>query len=361
MVPSPDTTVIVNCGGRTRSIIGAQALRNAGFANRIMSLKDGTMAWHLAGFEVVKGATRRPAAVSEAGRRTALEAASRVAARSDIRRIDKATLAAWRGETGRTLYLLDVRTPEEYRAGHLAGARSAPGGQLVQETDAHIATWNARVVLVDDNGVRATMTASWLKQMGWTDVAVLVDDGTGGEWTSGPHVPRVLGLKGTGAVAGIAPAALREGLAAGRMAVVDLDTSRSYAQGHIPGAWFAIRSRLARDLAKLPKAEAIVLTSPDGALARLAAADLTTATATGATAAAPILVLEGGTEAWAKAGLPVETGASHMASEPVDVVLSARERGVGREEAMREYLAWEIDLVHQMANDDDQRFRVVSG
>src|SRR5215510_2640164 len=282
MVPSRDTTVIVNCGGRTRSIIGAQALRNAGFRNKIMSLKDGTMAWHLAGFEVVKGATRRPAAVSEAGRRAALEAASRVAARCEVRRIDKATLAAWRRETNRrTLYVLDVRTPEEYRAGHLAGARSAPGGQLVQETDAHIATWNARVVLVDDNGVRATMTASWLKQMGFNDVAVLADDGSDGDWTSGPHVPRVLGLDRAAAVAAVGPAALREGLAAGRMAVVDLDTSRNYAQGHIPGAWFAIRSRLAQDLAKLPKAkapnvEAIVLTSPDGALARLVAADLAT-------------------------------------------------------------------------------------
>ena len=363
MVPSPDTTVIVNCGGRTRSIIGAQALRNAGFRNEIMSLKDGTMAWHLAGFEVVKGATRRPADVSERGRRAAAEAASRVAARCDIRRIDKATLAAWQGETGRTLYLLDVRTPEEYRAGHLAGARSAPGGQLVQETDAHIATWNARVVLVDDNGVRATMTASWLKQMGLNDVAVLADDGSDGDWTSGPHVPRVLGLDPDAAAgASIAPAALRDGLAAGRMVVIDLDTSRTYAQGHIPGAWFGIRSRLAQDLAKLPKVEAIVLTSPDGALARLAAADLAAAAAgTGATAAAPILVLEGGTEAWTKAGLPIETGPSHMASEPVDVVLSARERGVGREEAMREYLTWEIDLVNQMAEDDDQRFRVVAG
>ena len=356
MVPSPDTTVIVNCGGRTRSIIGAQALRNAGFRNEIMSLKDGTMAWHLAGFDVVHGATRRPAEVSEAGRQAALEAASRVAARCEVRRIDKATLAAWLGEIGRTLYLLDVRTPEEYRAGHLAGARSAPGGQLVQETDAHIATWNARVVLVDDDGVRATMTASWLKQMGFNDVAVLADDGSDGDWTSGPHVPRVLGLDPAAAVAGIGSAALREGLAAGRMAVVDLDTSRNYAQGHIPGAWFAIRSRLVQDLVELPKAEAIVLTSPEGALARLAAADLATA----ATAVARILVLEGGTEAWVKAGLPLETGTSHMASEPVDVVLSARERGVGREEAMREYLAWEIDLVNQMAEDDDQRFRVVA-
>ena len=175
LVPSPDTTVIVNCGGRTRSIIGAQALRNAGFRNRIMSLKDGTMAWHLAGFEVVHGATRRPPDVSDAGRKAAAEAAARVAERCGIRRIDQAALAAWRAESDRrTLYVLDVRTPEEYEAGHLDGARSAPGGQLVQETDAHIATWNARVVLVDDNGIRATMTASWLKQMGWNDVAVLV-------------------------------------------------------------------------------------------------------------------------------------------------------------------------------------------
>src|SRR3954467_12848974 len=110
LVPSPDTTVIVNCGGRTRSIIGAQALRNAGFPNRIMSLKDGTMAWHLAGFEVVQGATRRPPELSETGGRAAIEAAPRVAHRCGFPRIDRATLAAWRAEADRrTLYVLDVR------------------------------------------------------------------------------------------------------------------------------------------------------------------------------------------------------------------------------------------------------------
>jgi rhodanese-related sulfurtransferase len=354
MVPSPDTTVIVNCGGRTRSIIGAQALRNAGFRNRIMSLKDGTMAWHLAGFEVVHGAMRRPPEVSEAGRRAAIDAAARVAERCGISRIDKSTLAAWRAQADqRTLYVLDVRTPEEYQAGHLAEARSAPGGQLVQETDAHIATWNARVVLVDDNGVRATMTASWLKQMGWTDVAVLVADPSTGDWKSGLHVPRVLGLNGV-ATASIDPADLRGRLAAGDMTVIDLNTSRSYAQGHIPGAWFAIRSRLVKDLGKLPKADAIVLTSPDGALARLAAAELA------GSISVPVMVVAGGTNAWAAAGLPLETGTNRMASGPEDIVLSARERGQGREEAMREYLAWEIDLVNQMVTDDDQSFRVIT-
>jgi rhodanese-related sulfurtransferase len=313
------------------------------------------MAWHLAGFDVVHGATRRPPEVSGNGRRAAIDAAARVAERSSISRIDKAMLATWRAEADkRTLYVLDVRTPEEYQAGHLAGVRSAPGGQLVQETDAHIATWNARVVLVDDNGVRATITASWLKQMGWNNVAVLVADEPGGAWETGPRVPRVLGLDDA-AVPSIEPAALQARLPAGNTAVVDLETSRRYIQGHIPGAWFAIRSRLFRDIGKLPQPETIVLTSPDGAAARLAAAELAGSTK------ASIMVLAGGTEAWIAAGLPLETGPTHMASEPDDVVLSARERGQGREEAMREYLAWEIDLVNQMASDDDQRFRVVAG
>ncbi len=354
LTPSPDTTVIVNCGGRTRSIIGAQALINAGFPNRIMSLKDGTMAWHLAGLDVVHGATRRPPEVSEAGLRAATEAASRVAARCEVPRIDRTTLAAWRAEADeRSLYVLDVRTPEEYEAGHLRGARSAPGGQLVQETDSFAAIWGARIVLVDDNGVRAMMTASWLKQMGWSEAAVLTAGPGDGDWVTGPHQPRVLGLDGL-TVPAIEPAALRDRLAAGGALVVDLDTSRRYAQGHIPGAWFAIRARLAEGLAKLPKAETIVLTSPDGALARLAAAEIAAA------ASVPVMVLSGGTEAWRRAGLPFEAGATHMASEADDVVLSARERGQGREEAMREYLAWEINLVNEMATDDDHRFRVVA-
>ena len=253
----------------------------------------------------------------------------------------------------RSLYVLDVRTPEEYEAGHLSGAVPAPGGQLVQETDSFVATWGARIVLVDDNGVRATMTASWLQQMGWNEAVVLVAGAADGNWVSGPHVPRVLGLDGS-TVATIEPAALREQLTAGSALVIDLDTSRRYAQGHIPGAWFATRSCLSEALAKLPTTEMVVLASPDAALARLAAADIA------GVAGAPVAVLAGGTEGWKRAGYPLENGAARLASEADDVVLSARERGQGREEAMREYLAWEINLVNEMAVDDDQRFRVVA-
>jgi rhodanese-related sulfurtransferase len=171
---------------------------------------------------------------------------------------------------------------------------------------------------------------------------------------SGPHVPLVLGLEGA-AVSGIGTNELRRLLASGSAVVVDLALSRGYREGHIPGAWFATRARLPDALAKLPAAETIVLTSPDGLLAQLAAPELA------AIAAIPVLVLEGGTQAWAVAGLPLEPGASHMAGEADDVVLSARERNQGREAAMHEYLEWEINLVNDMAKDDDHRFRVVRG
>ena len=362
LTPSPETTVIVNCGGRTRSIIGAQSLINAGFKNHIVSLKDGTMAWHLAGYGVVNGADRRPPPVSDKGKQAALDGARAVADLCEVRRIGLADLAAWRAETGRrTLYVFDVRTPEEYAAGHLRGALSAPGGQLIQETDYHMAVWGARAVLVDDTGVRATMTASWLTQMGWPEVAVLaMDDIPAAEWPAlakGPHVPTALGFD-PASVSAIGVDALRDGLAAGRMLVVDLADSKRYRGGHIPGAHFATRARLARVLPKLPKADALVFTSPDGALAGLAARDAAAFAEVFAAAPVPVHVLAGGTAAWIAAGHALETGATNMADEADDVWLPARELGMNREEAMREYLAWEIDLANQMATDDDHRFRV---
>ena len=352
LTPSPDTTVVVNCGGRTRSIIGAQALINAGFPNKIVSLKNGTQAWHLAGYEVMVGATRRPPEVSPEGLAAARAAAARVAEKFSIQTLAPATLASWQGESDhRTCYMLDVRTPEEYEAGHVPGALSAPGGQLVQETDSYMAAWGARVVLVDDDGVRATMTASWLLQMGWTDVAIMTLEAAGGATAKGPHIPNTLSPDKPAARA-IDVETLQSALAAGTAQVVDLDWSRAYYQGHIPGAWFATRARLQQALNRLPAAETIVLTSPNGVLAQLAAADLD------GVSTPPIQVLSGGTQAWSQAGLPLEQEV-RLADEVDDIRLRAREESGDREAAMRAYLAWEIELVNQMATDDDHRFRVM--
>jgi rhodanese-related sulfurtransferase len=346
LVSSPDTFVVVNCGGRTRSIIGAQSLIDAGVPNRVVSLKDGTMAWHLAGLGIASGATARAPEVSAEGAAVARERAETVARRYGVPVINRETLADWRRETNRrTLYVMDVRDPAEYRAGHLPGSAMAPGGQLVQETDSWLGVWGARVVLVDDTGARARMTASWLRRMGW-DAAVL-EDGLGGDLESGNPEPKsdIFPLAGP-EPATVQPAELR----ANPAVVVDLALSRHHRQGHISGAWFAIRARLAEALDKLPAEGDLVLTSEDGTIARYAAAELRTRR--------PAKVLAGGTAAWKSAGLPLETGMGPLASEPDDVALSARDRPADRERYMREYLAWEIDLVNQIARDTDCRFRL---
>ncbi len=351
LAPSPETFVVVNCGGRTRSIIGAQALIDAGVPNRVVSLKDGTMAWHLSGFEVVAGATARAPDVTAAGVAVAQQRAEVVARRYGVPLIDRAKLAQWQREADRrTLYLLDVRDPAEYRAGHLPGSLMAPGGQLVQETDSWLGVWGARVVLADDTGVRARMTASWLRRMGW-DAAVL-DRGLEGAAleTGTPALD-----SNEFPLAGPEPTTVTASeLHAKPAVVVDLALSRRHREGHIPGAWFAIRARLAEALAKLPAAGDLVLTSEDGVVARYAAAEMAPR------AGRAVRVLAGGTAGWQAAGLPLETGMGPLADEPDDVSLSARDRPADRERYMREYLAWEIDLVNQIARDADCRFRLAA-
>jgi rhodanese-related sulfurtransferase len=347
LVPSPDTFVVVNCGGRTRSIIGAQSLIDADVPNRVVSLKDGTMAWHLAGLGVVTGAAARAPEVSADGIVAARQRAEAVARRYGVPVIDRARLAEWQSEARRrTLYVMDVRDPAEYRRGHLTGSMMAPGGQLVQETDSWLGVWGARVVLVDDTGVRARMTASWLRRMGW-DAAVLDGGLEGAELERGERTP----TRDSFPLAGPEPATVTPAeLRANPAVVVDLALSRQHRQGHIPGAWFAIRARLNQALEKLPPGSDLVLTSEDGAIARYAAAQLRIGR--------PVKVLAGGTAAWTKAGFPLATGMGPLANEADDVALSARERPSDRERYMREYLAWEVDLVNQIGGDADCRFRL---
>jgi rhodanese-related sulfurtransferase len=162
--PDPATTIIVNCAGRTRSIIGAQSLINAGVANKVVALRNGTIGWTLARQQLEHGADRRggigPAGDAEARARD-------VAYRAGVRRLTMDDAEALQAQTGRTLYCFDVRDAEEYTAGHIPGFRHYPGGQLVQEIDMAAPVRGARILLSDDRGVRADMTASWLAQMGW--------------------------------------------------------------------------------------------------------------------------------------------------------------------------------------------------
>jgi len=343
--PSPDTTIVVNCAGRTRSIIGAQSIINAGVPNRVVSLCNGTMAWHLAGFALAKGSTDHAARPSATGLEKARAAAARVADRFNVRTIDSTTLDRWRAEADeRSLYVFDVRTREEYEAGHLPDARWIAGGQLVQTTDEEVGTLRSRIVLVDDDGVRATMTASWLVQMGWRD-AVVLEGGIGGHaLETGMPAPPVLGLDEAQAD-GIAPEALAAALERGEAEVVDVSLSRSYRSGHLPGARHGIRARLARNLADWPRERLLVLTSDDEALARLAAAELAEELEL------PVRCLEGGNDGWTVAGYPMTAADPAFLDEPDDVRVRVNEDAGGMEKAMNDYLEWEIGLVDDVARD----------
>jgi len=350
-VPSPETLVVVNCGGRTRSIIGAQILIDAGLPNKVVSLKDGTQGWHLAGLEVARGQDKVAPLPGDRALTWGRQAAARMADRFAVRVIDAASLADFEKQSAeRTLYRFDVRDPEEYRAGHRKGFLSAPGGQLVQATDTFIAVRQARIVLADSDGVRARATATWLVRMGFEHVFVL-DDKAVADLETGNAPEHVLGLDRVTANA-IDVSELAGLVESKRTVVVDVATSREYRAGHIPGAWFAVRGRLVDDAVRLPPSESYVITSSDGVIARLAANELADVTRR------PVRVLIGGTNAWRAKGQPLETGATQLASTPDDVALKAFEQPTNREAAMRQYLQWEVGLVEQVRRDGTLRFRL---
>lgn len=346
VAPDPETLVVVNCAGRTRSIIGTQSLINAGIENRVVALKDGTMGWHLAGFELEHAATRVASLPGDTGMAKALAAALRVAERFGVRTVRRATVEKWQQAPDRTMYLLDVRSPDEYVTGHLPGFRNAPGGQLVQATDEYVAVRNARLVLADDEGVRATMTASWLIQMGWEDVFVLEGGVGSGPLVTGAWQPT---LRGTLADANVTTDELAACLDA--VTVLDLGPSPAYEQRHIPGALWCVRARLGTALAEIPADDPVVLTSPDGTLARLA---LDEARSLGGH---DVQALEGGTERWLAEGREVETGLAGAIGATDDVWYKPYEHRGAQERFMRDYLTWEVALPEQIARDGTARFR----
>lgn len=346
IAPDPQTLVVVNCAGRTRSIIGAQSLINAGIANKVVALKDGTMGWHLAGLEVEKGADRRAPEPTGTALDKAKAAARRAGERFGVKSVDAATLRDWLGDEAgtRTTYLFDVRQPEAYRAGHLEGARNAQGGQLVQGTDEFAPVRGARIVLTDDQGVQSVMTASWLVQLGGYEVYVLAEND--GPRVTGPEVTTALDLKlwETCRAHDLAKEMGSKGIA-----IIDLAPSTAYEAEHIDGAHWAVRSTLTADVETL-ESKNLVLTSEDGRLAHYAAGEL-------AETGRSVRVLEGGTEAWKNSGLAMASGVRSLLSEPDDVWRKPYDTSGDPRIAMQAYLDWEVELVEQIKRPGGISFR----
>ncbi|MBB3220012.1 rhodanese-related sulfurtransferase [Pseudoduganella umbonata] len=352
LAPDPATRVIVNCAGRTRSIIGTQSLVNAGLPNPVAALRNGTIGWTLAGQQLEHGQARRHPPVTEENRAKAAAGARALADRAGVGRLGAGGLARLRADSGRTTYYFDIRTPEEYADGSLPGFRSAPGGQLVQETEQFAPVRGARFVLADSDGVRANLTASWLRQLNnevhVVDALVPADFGAAPAWQADVPAPP--------ATPEVDTATLARWLDEDRGATVVLDFTSgvNYVKRHIPGAYFALRSQLRQALASVPAAaQRLVLTCGSSQLARYVAGDLRGLTAL------PVFVLSGGTSAWIAAGLPVEEGATRLASPLIDRYRRPYEGTDNRQEAMQAYLDWEFGLVDQLERDGTHGFRVL--
>lgn len=349
VLPDTQTPVIVHCAGRTRSILGAQTLIESGIPNPVYSLENGTMGWVLAGHEAAPGLV---VAETNKGALPALavrQYAETVARAQGIGRVDERTAQLWMQGAGEPpTYLVDVRTPGEYEAGHLVGAMHAPGGQLVQATDKYLVVQNARLILVDDDGVRASITGGWLRRMGWTQVHVLAMETCGAPCVHGPE-PKSYFIDPNARTRWIHARELGPLLLRQAAQVLDLDTSLEYEAGHIRGAAFVKRRSLASRLAAL-EAGRIVLTSSDGIAARIAAAGLEQKR--------PVWVLEGGKAAARAAGLPFAAGPEKMLDPADDVWRRPLDAPGDRTAHMKNYLSWEVGLMERLDRDRTVRFAV---
>jgi rhodanese-related sulfurtransferase len=342
LVPDDATPIVVNCAGRTRSIIGAQTLINLGVPNPVYALENGTQGWFLRDHELERGGTRRYA--PDSGSDALRANAQQLAARFGVPEVEAAEVQRWASETQRSLYLCDVRTPEEFAQGSLPGAQHTPGGQLLQAFDQYVGVRGARLVLFDSDGVRARTVASWLRQMGH-DASVLRDGVASGlqlPAADRPAAPILATITARGAAAQ---------LAQGRATVLDLRASTEYRKGHIAGARWATRSRLAESLRD--EHRLVILVADEAALAAW------TVQSEWPRAGERPQLLEGGMAAWRALGLPEEaTPGMPPDAECIDFLFFVHDRHDGNKEAARRYIEWETGLVQQLDAQELAGFRL---
>ncbi len=348
IVGNPRTRIVVNCAGRTRSIIGAQTLINFGVRNPVVALENGTQGWVLADFELERGASRKyPDEVHAAVLPTLQASARRLMKRFAVRSASAAEVRRWLHEADRTNYLCDVRTPEEFAAGSIPGAVHAPGGQLIQATDQWVGVRGSRIVLIDGGeNIRAPVVASWLQQLGY-ESWVLEGGVRSGLEGSPPIKPPLPSLPG------ISAGDLKQALDAGRCAVLDLGASKDFRKDHVPGSRWSTRARVTADARK--ERRSIVLVAGDPDVARLAAVDLIEA------GVKDLKLLDGGLPAWTLGGYAtVSSPADPPDAECVDHLFFVHDRHAGNREAMRQYLSWETGLISQLDEQDKALFRIAA-
>lgn len=343
LAPDPRTPIIIHCAGRTRSIIGAQILRSLGVPNPVIALENGTQGWALAGLALEHGSTRRQA-IPVNVRPQDRAAATRVADDAGVPQLSHAQAQAWIDDRSRTTYVLDVRSAEEFAKATLAGARHAPGGQLLQATDQTIGVRHSRVLLLDNEDVRAPVVAAWLWRLGYETATV----------QDGIHAPLVLPKNDhpkalTPDVPPITHTDLKAWTAQHQPLVVDIQHSQSYRKQHAAGSIWSVRPSITADIqANARPGQPILILAPDATTAALALKELDAGTAQWA------LVAD-----WIAAGLTVQTTPNLPDdASAIDYLFFVHDRHDGNLDAARRYLEWETGLIAQCQPDELAAFRL---
>lgn len=339
-----DTTVVINCAGRTRSIIGAQTLVNFGLSNPVYALENGTQGWFLAGYELDHGKELRHSHRFPDDLAERREQAMLVAKRYGVPVISDKQAQARLDNADVSTYLLDVRTPEEFAAATLPGAQHAPGGQLIQANDQYLAVRQAELILFDDDGVRAPLVASWMRQLGFE--ACVLSAGTKSGVTAAARKKTALPT-----LERLSIPALAAAMQSQQMALIDLRSSAAYWKQHVKGSHWSIRSQIVALAKRLGKP--VALLADKQTIAQAAAIDLREA-------GLPEPVLVNGSMAdCANAGLPIDHVADPTASQGwIDYLFFVHDRHDGNKEASQRYLDWETGLLAQLDDLEKAAYRI---
>jgi rhodanese-related sulfurtransferase len=346
-----DAKIVVNCAGRTRSILGADILRRMGLSD-VYALENGTMAWTMAGLDLEHGPARDlDAPQPEAARQRAAEFAENFAREEDVSGISVEDLRQLKDQNS-WHYVVDVRLPEEYAQGHIPGAISCPGGQLANALDEYIGVRQARFVCVSNGTTRAKIGAALCKRIGYPDV-VYLDGGLDawreqvGELETARPASVILGLsEARKAVETISPANLKAWLNSDQPPrIMDVRRSSEFADRHIPGSTWIPRGDLERRIERYfpERSTDLVVVSNSGERATLAVVTVQSMDYQ------RVAVLDRGLDGWQEAGFETEEGLEgadvtlQEAKEDADLVNRPNALARSRED-MIAYLEWETRL-----------------
>jgi len=167
LIKSSDTEIIINCAGRTRSIIGTQTLIDFGIKNKVYALENGTQGWFLNNFKLDHGKSKFFDQTPKSEKINELREKMVNLLENKVEIIDFNQAQKLINDKNITTYVFDVRTNSNQK-NKLSKLRNVPGGQLVQATDKYIGVLKSHLIVFDDGDlVRAGMTALWLKKMNY--------------------------------------------------------------------------------------------------------------------------------------------------------------------------------------------------